>query len=108
MLKCSMFCKKFLFNVSTAPLFISLCALTIFLFTQSLSLAHDLTHLDHKETDYCQLLEAFNSEAVLSLAFAPKISTLGQINFALLTPTFFEAKIIVHQRSRAPPELIFS
>ena len=108
MLKCSMFCKKISFtNVSTAS-FISLCALTIFLFTQSLSLAHDLTHLDHEETDYCQLLEAFNSEAVLSLAFSPKISTLGQINFALLTPTFFEAKIILHQRSRAPPELIFS
>jgi len=104
-----MFQKKIVFtNVSTAS-FISLCALAILLYTQSLSLAHDLSHLNHEETEYCQLFKAFNSnKAIPPLVFSPNITTHAQINFALLTPTFFEAKIVLHQRSRAPPEIIAS
>jgi len=83
----------------------SITALCVFMVaTTSLGLAHDLTHSEHEQTEFCEALNSFGSnKAVILFEAISEFLLHSQIDFDTSPPFLVNTTVIFNQRSRAPP-----
>ncbi len=83
----------------------SIAALCVFMVaTMSLGLAHDLTHSEHEQTEFCEALNSFGSnKAVILFEAISEFPLHSQIDFDTSPPFLVNTTVIFNQRSRAPP-----
>lgn len=79
---------------------------------QSLLISHELTHDDHghhhghEESEQCELLSLFaanTNSAVIASELPQTFFVHGQMEFATLDSSQYEANLFPRWRSRAPP-----
>lgn len=98
----------FFINTRTASV-IMLCAFAFLVSSQSLKLTHEFTHIEHEQTELCEILHSFGSNtAVIAHQVGPQFFLHSQLYFATLLSSLVDKKPILNQRSRAPPLLSLS
>jgi len=100
-----MFIEKLLPTNTRAARFVTLCAFVFLVTTQSLSLAHEFAHDEHEQTELCELLNSFGaSKAIIAHGVVLESFPHTQIRFAIHRSSLVNSKIVLSQRSRAPPQ----
>jgi len=101
-----MFGRRLLFTNARATSCMMLCALVLLVTAQALSVTHDLTHNEHEheQTELCEVLGSFGAnKAVIALEVTLGFFPLSQTDIVTPPSSLFDTKVILNQRSRAPP-----